>query len=146
MPNHYESLAELDYQMQRFERLSDQAAQNAGLQPLAAKLLLALKGLPEEGSPTVGEIAERLHVRHHTVVGVVNRLVGRGFLVRCRGAWDRRVVLLLITPAGESVVRDLVQANLRELRNGLGSSLTRTITRTTGQGWQSENTDTKQAP
>jgi DNA-binding MarR family transcriptional regulator len=101
MPNHYESLAELDYQMQRFERLSDQAAQNAGLQPLAAKLLLALKGLPEEGSPTVGEIAERLHVRHHTVVGVVNRLVGRGFLVRCRGAWDRRVVLYSLRPLGK---------------------------------------------
>lgn len=129
MPNQYESLAELDYQMQCFQRFSDQAARSAGLEPLAAKLMLALKGLPHEGWPTIREMAERLQVQHHTAVGLVNRLVARGFLVRRRVARDRRVVLLRITPAGESVVRDLVQSNLRELRNGLGSSLANTIIR-----------------
>jgi DNA-binding MarR family transcriptional regulator len=129
MPNRYELLAELDYQMRRFQRLSDQAARNAGLEPLAAKLMLALKGLPEEGWPTIREISDRLQVQHHSAVGVVNRLVAGSLLERHRVGWDRRVVLLHITPGGEVVLRRLVQSNLRELRNGLGSSLASTIIR-----------------
>jgi DNA-binding MarR family transcriptional regulator len=39
--------------------------------------LLAIKGSPD-GPPTVGDLAERLAIRHNSAVGLINRLVSAG--------------------------------------------------------------------
>ena len=113
----YQSLAELRHQIRRFLHFSEKAAKTAGLEPRQHQLLLALKGLPQGVRPRIGELAERLHIQHHSTVELVNRLAGRGFVRRRRGGQDRREVLLSLTPKGERVLRDLSIYHRQELRN-----------------------------
>ena len=80
----FRAMAELRYQIRRFMRFSENAAQQAGMEPQQHQLLLALKGLPRGMKPTINALAERLQLQHHSTVGLVDRLVERGFLVRLR--------------------------------------------------------------
>jgi DNA-binding MarR family transcriptional regulator len=113
----YESLAELRYQIRRFLSFSEQAARAAGLEPKQHQLLLSLKGLPPDTRPTIGEMAERLQIQHHSTVELVNRLVAAGYLQRRRDGEDRREVLLALTPKGQKVLRDLSLHHRAELRS-----------------------------
>jgi DNA-binding MarR family transcriptional regulator len=78
--------------------------------------MLTLKGLPEGTRPCVGEIAERLQIKHHSTVERIDRLVAGGYVRRHRGGADRREVLLTLAPQGESVLRKLSLQHLAELR------------------------------
>jgi DNA-binding MarR family transcriptional regulator len=120
-PTDYESLAELRYQIRRFLHFSEQASRAAGLEPRQHQLLLALKGLPKDTRPRIGELAERLQIRHHSAVELVNRLSRSGYVKRRPGE-DRREVLLSLTPKGEKVLRELSLHHKSELRNA-GPSL-----------------------
>jgi DNA-binding MarR family transcriptional regulator len=131
----YQSLAELRHQIRRFLHFSEKAAKTAGLEPRQHQLLLALKGLPEGVRPRIGELAERLHIQHHSAVELVNRLAGRGFVRRRRGGQDRREVLLSLTPKGERVLRELSIYHRQELRNAgpaLVAALRRAMSGITG--------------
>jgi DNA-binding MarR family transcriptional regulator len=112
----YQSLAELRYQIRRFLHFSEQAARAAGLEPRQHQLMLTLKGLPAETRPTVGELAERLQIQHHSAVELVNRLATGGYVKRHRGDEDRREVLLSLTPKGERILRTLSLHHKAELR------------------------------
>ena len=111
----YKALADLRYQIRRFLHFSEQAARAAGLEPRQHQLMLALKGLPREVRPRVGELAKRLQIQHHSAVELVNRLAAGGF-VRRRAGQDRREVLLKLTPKGEKVLRELSLHHKTELR------------------------------
>jgi DNA-binding MarR family transcriptional regulator len=113
----YESLAELRYQIRCFLSFSEQAARAAGLEPKQHQLMLSLKGLHPDARPTIGEIAERLQIQHHSAVELVNRLVTAGYVRRRRAGEDRREVLLALTPRGEKVLRDLSLHHRAELRS-----------------------------
>lgn len=104
----YQSLAEFRYQIRRYLRFSERAVRNAGLEPRQYQLLLALKGLPANVRPRVGELAEQLQIQHHSAVELLDRLEQSGLVRRKRGTVDRREVLIAITPAGERLIRDLV--------------------------------------
>jgi DNA-binding MarR family transcriptional regulator len=78
--------------------------------------LLAIKGFPEHRRVTIGELAERLQVRHHSAVGLVDRLVSRGFVGRKHQAADRRQVCLALTARGERVLEKLSAAHKEQLR------------------------------
>ena len=78
--------------------------------------MLALKGLPADVRPRIGELAERLQVRHHSAVELVNRLSAGGYVRRHRGGEDGREVLLSLTRKGEKVLRDLSLHHRAELR------------------------------
>jgi DNA-binding MarR family transcriptional regulator len=112
----YESLAELRYQIRRFLRFSEQASRMAGLEPRQHQLMLALKGLPKNVRPRIGELAERLQIRHHSAVELVNRLSAGGYVRRHRGGEDGREVLLSLTPKGEEVLSELSLHHRAELR------------------------------
>ena len=112
----YESLADFRHQIRRFLRFSERAARNAGLEPRQHQLLLALKGLPPNVRPRIGELAERLQVQHHSAVELVNRLEATGFVRRQRADDDRREVLLQLTSQGEKVLRQLTFHHRAELR------------------------------
>jgi DNA-binding MarR family transcriptional regulator len=113
----YEALAELRYQIRRFLSFSEQAARGAGLEPRQHQLMLALKGLPAKARPTIGELAERLQIQHHSAVELVDRLVAAGYIRRARGDEDRREVLLSLAPKGERVLRQLSLHHRTELRS-----------------------------
>ena len=111
----YATLATLRYQIRRFLRVRELAARSAGVEPQQYQVLLQLKGLESDGTTTVGRLAERLQVRHHSAVELVDRLVRRGMVARHRDERDRRGVVLRLTPRGESVLRRLALQSLAEL-------------------------------
>lgn len=112
----YESLAEMRYQIRRYLRFSEEASRKAGLEPRQYQLLLAIKGLPKNVRPRIGELAERLQIQHHSTVELVNRLSAGGYVRRHRTGDDRREVLLALTPRGEKVLRKLFLHHRAELR------------------------------
>ncbi len=70
----YQALAELRYQVRLFLHFSEEAARKAGLEPQQHQLMLAIKGLPKGMRPTIGTLAERMQIQHHSTVELVNRL------------------------------------------------------------------------
>lgn len=104
----YQSLAEFRHQIRRYLRFSEKIVRNANLEPRQYQLLLALKGLPPEVRPRIAELAEQLQIQHHSAVELVDRLENSGLVRRERGKSDRREVLVMLTAAGECVIRDLV--------------------------------------
>jgi DNA-binding MarR family transcriptional regulator len=115
-PHDYEILAEFRYLLMRFAAFSEQAAHAAGLAPRQHQALLAIKGYPGGGEATIGNLAERLGIRHHSTVGLVDRLVSRGYLARREDPHDRRRTFLALTAAGEQALAGLSAAHQRELR------------------------------
>ena len=113
----YAALAEFRAQIREFLRFSENAARAAGLEPAQHQALLALKGLPPEERPTIRAVAQRLLLRHHSAVGLVDRLSRRGLVRRAPSERDAREIHLRITPAGERVLRRLSLAHRAELRS-----------------------------
>jgi DNA-binding MarR family transcriptional regulator len=113
----FQALADLRHQIRRFLYFSEQAARSAGLEPRQHQLMLALKGLPGEARPRIGELAERLQIQHHSAVELVNRLAAGGYVRRRRGGQDRREVLLSLTDKGERVLRELSLHHRAELQS-----------------------------
>jgi DNA-binding MarR family transcriptional regulator len=109
-------MAELRYQIRRFLRFSENAAREAGIEPQQHQLLLAVRGLPEELKPTVGVLAERMQIQHHSTVELIDRLVERGFLLRLRSTDDKRQVLVKLTRDGEDFLQRLSLHHLQELQ------------------------------
>jgi DNA-binding MarR family transcriptional regulator len=120
-------LAELRHQIRRFLHFSERAARAAGVEPQQHQLLQAVKGLPEGELATVGTLAERLQLRPHSVVGLVDRLAERGLVQRRKDDHDRRQVLIELTPDGERLLRDLTLHHRAELR-AAGPRLLRALT------------------
>ena len=111
------AMAELRYQIRRFLRFSENAARQAGVEPQQHQLLLAVKGLPDGLKPTIGVLAERMQLQHHSTVELVDRLVDRGFLLRLRATDDRRQVLVRLTRDGEEFLKTLSLHHLQELQS-----------------------------
>jgi DNA-binding MarR family transcriptional regulator len=78
--------------------------------------MLTLKGLPEGTRPSVGDIARRLQIKHHSTVELIDRLAARGYVRRHRGEADKREVLLTLPRKGENALRKLSLQHLAELR------------------------------
>ncbi len=115
--NDYRALAEFRYQIRKFLRFSESAARAAGLEPQQHQLLLAVKGLPDGQNASIGNVAERLQIQHHSTVELVDRLARRGLVQRKRAGGDRRQVLLQLTPRGERLLRELALYHEEELRS-----------------------------
>jgi DNA-binding MarR family transcriptional regulator len=115
-PN-FKSMAELRYQIRRFLRFSENAARQAGIEPQQHQLLLAVRGLPDGLKPTIGVLAERMQLQHHSTVELIDRLVDRGFLCRLRATDDRRQVLVKLTHDGEEFLEKLSRHHLQELQS-----------------------------
>jgi len=128
----YETLASFRYALRQFFRFSEEAAQAAGITPQQHQALLAIKGFPGRDYVTVSELAERLQLRHHSAVGLINRLVQEKLVLRISSEKDRRHVLIQLTTRGEKILAKLSFAHGKQLRqvspdlklllNRLGSS------------------------
>ena len=112
----YELLASFRYALRQFLRFSEEAARAVGLEPQQYQALLAVKGFPGREWVTVGELAERLQIRHHSAVGLVNRLVAHDWLVRMAAVDDRRQVHVALTPQGAALLEELATSHKEELR------------------------------
>jgi DNA-binding MarR family transcriptional regulator len=63
----------------------------------------------------VREVADRLQLRHHSVVELVNRAQGEGLVERASDPGDGRVARVLLTGKGESVLARLSALHRAEL-------------------------------
>src|SRR5579863_6174822 len=122
----YRALAELRYRIRRFLREGDAKAQAAGLEPQQYLLLLTIRGLPAGDEATIRILAERLALKHHSVVELVDRMETHGYVRRTRGRDDRRRVLVSLLPRGERMLEQVARHRISELR-ATGHELVRTI-------------------
>jgi DNA-binding MarR family transcriptional regulator len=112
----YRALADLRYQLRKFLAFSEETARGIGLEPRQHQLLLAVRGLPENVEPTVAVLAERMALRHHTVVELLDRLETAGLARRTRVPNDRRRANVSITSRGLELLRKLSLSHRDELR------------------------------
>jgi DNA-binding MarR family transcriptional regulator len=110
------TLAEFRYELRQFLHFSERTAVAAGLQPQQHQLLLQVAGAPEGEAVTIAYAAERLSLRHHSVVELVNRSEREGLLVRTVDARDQRRAILQETRKGELVLGRLAGDHARELK------------------------------
>jgi DNA-binding MarR family transcriptional regulator len=112
----YRALAELRYLIRRFLQEGDTTAKQAGLEPQQYLLLLAIRGLPTGTEATISALAERLSLRHHSTVELVDRMEAHGYVKRVRGREDRRQVLVSLQPRGAKLLEKVVEQRIIELR------------------------------
>ena len=123
----YEMLASFRHTLRRFLSFSEEAARGVGLTPQQHQAMLAIKGM-RKGEMTIGDLAEALQIKHHSAVGLVDRLVDQGLAARVQAAEDRRQVLVTLTSHGLGLLAELTSAHRRELRR-VGPELRALLTR-----------------
>jgi DNA-binding MarR family transcriptional regulator len=111
----YRSLADFRYQIRQFLGFSEEQVRAAGMEPQQHQLLLAIKGLPDGAMATIGELAGRLQLKHHSTVELVNRLEKLGYVAREASEQDRRQVIVHLTHSGAGILRKLSIAHHQEL-------------------------------
>ena len=113
----YEALANFRYAMRKFLSFSKRALKDeADLTTEQYEALLALKAFSEAAGLTVGQLSERLQVRHHTAVSLVDKLEARGLARRDRGVDDRRQVYVRLTPNGSRILAKVAILHRVEMR------------------------------
>ena len=112
----FEALAQFRFGIRRYLRFSEETVRRHGLSPQQYQLLLALKGFPGREWATVRELAERLQLRHHSVVELLNRAQGQGLVQRVPDPHDRRAVRVELTATGNEILARLSALHRDELR------------------------------
>lgn len=113
----YQALSQLRCLIRRFLQEGDLTAKGAGLEPQQYLLLLAIRGLDPARQASIRTLAERLSLRHHSTVELVDRLESHGLVKRTRGTLDRRQVLVSLQPRGEKLLEKVVGQRIVELRS-----------------------------
>jgi DNA-binding MarR family transcriptional regulator len=111
----YQALAEIRYRIRLFLAFSEARSRAAGIEPGQHQLLLAIRGLPDDQRTTIGAVAERLGVQHHSAVELAARAERAGLVARRAGTDDRREVILAVTARGERVLDALSREHRAEL-------------------------------
>jgi len=112
----YRALSDFRYQIRRFLHFSEDAARAEGLESHQYQMLLAIKALADSDDPTVGRLATHLLIRHHSAVGLLDRLQERGLITRVRAQdGDRRQVSVRLTQEGHAKLKNLARVHRGEL-------------------------------
>jgi DNA-binding MarR family transcriptional regulator len=112
----YEVLAAFRRRLRHFLRFSEEAAAAVGLTPQQHQLLLAIKGFPGRDWATISELSAALALRHHSVVGIVDRCSRLGIVTRRPHEEDHRFIEVAVTDHGERLLASLTASHLDELR------------------------------
>ena len=112
----FRGLAELRYRIRLFLKEGDATARAAGLEPQQYLMLLAIRGLPSDVPGKIRTLADRLALKHHSAVELVDRLEQHGYVKRTRSREDRRQVLVSLLPKGQKLLERVVQKRIGELR------------------------------
>jgi DNA-binding MarR family transcriptional regulator len=134
---HIPVLAEFRYVLRKFLHFSEDAATRAGLTPQQHQLLLQVAGVPDGVVASISYLAERMALRHHSMVELSSRCENAGLLIRRQDEHDRRVVVLELTATGRRLLRALTEDHAREL-NELAPRLIEALSVFTGAGPKGE--------
>lgn len=112
----FEALARFRFGIRRYLRFSEETVRKDGLTPQQYQLLLALKGFPDREWASVRELAERLQLRHHSVVELINRAQRQDLVERGTNPHDGRSIRVFLTVKGEHVLTRLSALHREQLR------------------------------
>src|SRR2546421_213351 len=110
----YQRLLAFRDQLRRFLHWSEQQAIDAGITPAQYQLLLAVRG-HVGAAPTIRDVADHLLLRHHSVVGLIDRAELAGLVTRHVDPTDHRAVRLHLTSRGARHLATLAAAHLDQL-------------------------------
>jgi DNA-binding MarR family transcriptional regulator len=111
----YAQLLQLRTGLRRFLHWSEERAEEHGLTPAQHQLLLAVRGSDARHGPTIGELSHALVLRHHSVVGLVDRAQRAGLVTRRRDPTRQSLVHVRLTDCGRQALRGLALVHLREI-------------------------------
>jgi len=112
----YQRLLTFRTALRRFDQWSREAAESHGLTHGQHQLLLAIRGFDDPDGPTIGDVAEALLVKHHTVTGLVDRAQEIGLVERVRDTEDSRRVRLRLLDRGAEILHALTAVHVEELQ------------------------------
>jgi DNA-binding MarR family transcriptional regulator len=111
----YAHLAALREGIRRYLAWAEQRAREHGMTPAQVQLALAVRSHDDPAGPSLTELADTLLLRHHSVVGLVDRAVGAGLVVRVRDSEQQSRVRVCLTPAGVERLETLSALHLEWL-------------------------------
>src|SRR5438552_15914881 len=115
-PGDYEALANFRYLLRKFLRFSkDFLSAESHLSPEQYEALLAIKMFASSGGLSISQLSERLQVRHHSAVSIVDRLVERKLIIRTPIRSDLRRRFLELTLLSHKLIEDLASAYRQEI-------------------------------
>jgi DNA-binding MarR family transcriptional regulator len=113
----YRALAELRYRIRHFLQEGDASARHLNLEPQQYLMLLTIRGLPQGSESTIRTLAERLALKHHSTVELIDRLEMQGLVHRSRSDIDRREVHVSLSRHGATLLGQVARQRLGELRS-----------------------------
>jgi DNA-binding MarR family transcriptional regulator len=96
----FAQLAALRAGIRRYLAWAEQRARDHGMTPAQVQLALAIRAHDDPAGPTLTELAETLLLRHHSVVGLVDRAEHHGLVERRRDRQHQTLVHVRLTAAG----------------------------------------------
>lgn len=105
-------LAELRAGIRRYLAWAEQRAHEHDMTPAQVQLALAIRSHPQPAGPTLTELADTLMLRHHSVVGLVDRAERAGLVRRERDQQRASRVHVLLTEAGARRLETLSRLHL----------------------------------
>lgn len=112
----YEALAAFRAALRRFVRFSEEGARDLNITPQQHQAMLAVMGQKGRDWASIVEIARFMQLKHHTTVGLIDRSVSAGLVLRSEDPVDRRQVRITLTAKGKEILENLSERNLRELQ------------------------------
>ncbi len=117
LPDDYEALAAFRYAMRKFLNFSKCAlASEVGLTAPQYEALLAVKAFGGTPGLTITDLSERLQIKHHSTVSLVDRLEALHFVRRQTATRDRRQVFVRLTVEGARVLAEVAILHRDEMR------------------------------
>jgi DNA-binding MarR family transcriptional regulator len=111
----YRALASVRAELRSFAHFTEKVTKGAGLTPQQHQILLALRA--SDGLElTIGQLAETMFLKPHSVSGMADRLASLGLVKRIRSEEDRRSIRLRLTDKAKEVLASLGQVHKDELR------------------------------
>ncbi|HSN19700.1 MAG TPA: MarR family transcriptional regulator [Usitatibacter sp.] len=123
----YAMLAAFRYKLRQFLAFSEKAAEGVGLTQQQYQALLAVRAHQGPGLLSITDLARQMLIKHHSAVGMVNRLEELGMVRREPAPDDRRKVGIRLTASGQRVFDKLASVHRGELRR-IGRDIGRLMT------------------
>ena len=111
----YRTLALVRAELRAFAHFTELNTASAGLTPQQHQILLALRASGRLRL-TIGQLAEAMLVKPHSVSGMADRLEHLGLVERVQDASDRRRVNLRLTDKARDLLASLGHVHKAELR------------------------------